>query len=334
MTMPFILIADEKIPFLECFKPYCDEIRLVPGEAINAEIIQEASMLLIRTVTRIDETLLKNSALKFIGSATTGIDHVDLNAVKKHHIFFADAAGANSEAVADYMTCLFSALKKEKKITEGMTIGIIGYGRIGKKVAEIALKMGFNIITYDPFVKNNYEADLTTLLKTADIITLHTPLTKDMLNATYHLLNHEKIDHLKKGAILINTARGGIIEETALAARPDLVLCFDVYEQEPNISRDLLSKLTIATPHIAGYSLSAKKRATDIIFQKAANYFGWPINISPSCDEKKNVADLTIESAINYYNPLTHTQIFKENLLSAENISAAFIVERKNYQFR
>lgn len=319
------LISDDKIPFLDCFLPHFDSVVLRPGEQITQADLQEADVLLTRTVTAVNRTLLDNTPVKFVGSATTGIDHVDTHYLTEKNIFFADAAGANSSAVADYVDCCLIALQNAGKLSSPCVIGIIGYGRIGKLVAARCQSRGFKILTYDPYVDSPYATSLTHLLETATFITLHTPLTKTGLHPTYHLINHAMLALIQPNAVLLNTARGSVIDQQALVDADHLTLCLDVFENEPNISVKLLDKLTIATPHIAGYSIDAKMRATQMIYESAAQFFGWEI-VENSVDTSK--------IASQSYDPFAHTAQFRAAFTGKNNPSDIFIQERKNYPLR
>ena len=329
------LVADDKIPHIDYFLNSFDSVVLLPGEKITNADLADADLLLTRTVTRVDETLLKNTSVKFVGSATTGIDHIDTHYLTAHGIFFADAAGANSKAVADYVLCCVATLIHSRQLNEKGIAGIIGYGRIGKLISELLKTLGFQILSYDPFVSNVYSTTLEKLLINSDVITIHTPLTKTGSHPTHHMIDEKELRLMKKNAVLINTARGSVINNNPLLNHNDLILCLDVFEHEPDISLALLQQLTIATPHIAGYSIDAKWLATKMIFDQAATFFGWEKkNGAPPIIKKSPTNTISIENCLRHYDPLVHTKAFRAAFTDKNNTAAVFIAERKNYVLR
>jgi len=330
------LITDDKIPYVSDFFTNCDEIISIPGEKITHAVLKNADILLTRTVTQIDAALLKNTAVKFVGSATSGVDHVDEKWLSKNHITFATAAGANAIAVAEYVLCVIAALNKEKKWSphKNSVVGVIGCGRIGRIVATLFEKLNCKVICYDPLLieKPHFHfVSLEALISQADLISIHTPLTKTGLHPTHHMIDQKKISHLKSNVILINTARGAVIDQSALLDRKEMTICLDVWENEPHISAELLQTVFIGTPHIAGYSLDAKYRATQMIYQQAAVFFDWHRSASTKkegIDFKKPI----IEQALSVYDPISHTKNFREAYKT--HAQTAFTTARKNYVLR
>lgn len=336
------LVADEKIPHLDLFTPYCDSILCVPGTDISASTLLNADILLTRTVTKVSAGLLKDNNLQFIGSASAGIDHIDLDYLKHHHIPFHHAPGANAHAVADYVTCTIAILIHNQRIeTKRPTIGIIGCGNVGHLLATRLKQLGFLVLCHDPFIqkKQHILTSLNTLLKQSDIITLHTPLTQGTQYPTAHMINTDTLSRIKARAILINTARGGIVDELALAKRDDILYCCDVWENEPYLNHATLKAATIATPHIAGYSQLAKRRATEMVFNAAAKLFDWPVLAA-----KNNGANIPttanhswLKQAIKVFNPLSLSQSFKKAMTHAsneQNTKAIFLQQRNSYALR
>lgn len=317
----------------------------MPGESISKSSLHNADILITRTITEINAALLENTAVKFVGTATTGTDHIDLPWLVKNNIACANAAGANAKAVAEYVLCCLVGLKKHGHLTHHKTVGIIGCGRIGQIVAKWCQQIGFKVICYDPLIDTEtlpfHFTSLEILLQTADIITLHTPLTKTNPHPTFHMIDQHALQKIKPNAFLLNTARGSVIDQSALLHADHLQLCLDVWENEPHLSLELLNKTLIATPHIAGYSRSAKYRATEMVYEQAANYFGWP---KKSADTKtaasvRNLAfhDGWENAALSVYDPFAHTKQFRGAFLGAqteEEIKAIFMRERKNYVWR
>ncbi|MCX7125749.1 MAG: 4-phosphoerythronate dehydrogenase [Gammaproteobacteria bacterium] len=326
------LIADDKIPHVLDFFKFCDNIILLPGESISRNDLLNADILLTRTVTPVNADLLQGTSVKFVGSATTGTDHIDIEWLSQNNIFLAIAAGANSRAVMEYVSYCVEALRKNNLLIKKKTAGIIGCGRIGQLVAEQLQKLEFNVICYDPFLteKLNFNfVSLNELIESSDLISIHTPLTKSGLFPTHHIINADLIKKIKSSAILINTSRGGVIDQIALLNKKDIILCLDVWEHEPHISLELLHKVFIGTPHIAGYSVQAKYRATEMIYESAATFFG----ITDQATKTRAIAP----DGTHQYDPLAHTQEFQNafsHCKTSNDIAKAFISERKNYPLR
>jgi erythronate-4-phosphate dehydrogenase len=275
------VIADENIPFVkEAFAEF-GEIVTVPGRDITHELIADAEMVLVRSVTRVDEKLLNRSPVKFVGSATTGIDHIDTEYLFRNSIGFSNAPGSNAESVAEYVIASLLYVAEKKQLTlDKMTIGIIGVGNVGSKVFIKAQALGMKCLLNDPpkqkAAKSALFCSLKELIEQSDVVTLHVPLIPDGEGATCKLVNKEILGKMKTGVVLINTSRGGIIDEHALMAiAADKLggLIMDVWEDEPNINTDLLYYVDIASPHIAGYSYEGKVRGTAMIHEAACAFF-------------------------------------------------------------
>ncbi len=325
------LVADNKIPHIPAFFTSCDDIVYLPGEEIRHMDLIDADLLLVRTVTHVDEKLLKNTAVKWVGTATTGIDHVDTAWLSKNHITFADAAGANANAVLDYVLSCIAGLKSHGYLLKKRAVaGVIGCGRIGRLVAEALKTLGFQVVCYDPLLTEKLNVDfveLETLLSESDFITLHTPLTKTGPHPTYHLIDKQQLAQMQPNTILLNCARGAVINQTALLQTENIFICLDVWENEPHISLELLNKVTIGTPHIAGYSVQAKFRATQMMYESAAQFFGWP---------QSNYV-ISSSNTTSHDDPFAHTAQFRAGFAGQKDpeiIKTIFIEARKRYPLR
>ena len=296
------IVADSNIASLdEFFNPVAlgqnteqqVQVIRVAGRDINAQLMADVQpyVLLIRSVTSINESLLSdNNSVKFVGSATIGTDHVDQEYLAERNITFANAAGCSKHSVAQYVVTAILTLRPQywQQSTKPLTLGIIGLGNIGSTLAQYANDLGWKILGYDPLLATSdiNNASLEQVLSQSDIVSLHVPLTdkKDMdaqgaiSNSisnnvsdypTRHLINAETLTLMSPHTMLINSARGPVIDAAALEADIDATerqVVLDVFEHEPQISESLLSKLAIATPHIAGYTLEGKLRGTQIIY--------------------------------------------------------------------
>lgn len=273
------IVIDENIAFPEAFELF-GRVRKVKGREISNSILKDCDILIIRSVTTVNEKLLDNTKIKFVGTATSGIDHLDINLLNEKKIFFADAKGCNSFAVAEYVIVAITKLLADSdEDFNNKKIGIIGYGNIGTKVAEMCKALGMNVKINDPPLKRIYKnfssASLEEILE-CDIITLHIPLTFLGEDKTYNLLD-ENLSLIRDEAILINTSRGGVINEKTLLKileRKKIRLVTDVWSDEPRINTELLNKSSISTPHIAGYSIEGKVNGSKMIFEKLNTFLG------------------------------------------------------------
>lgn len=276
------IIADANIPFVvECFSSV-GQVETVPGRQMTAEIIRHADVLLVRSVTQVGQSLLSGSKVQFVATATIGFEHVDTEYLAKSNIGFASAPGSNANSVADYMVAALLSLAGKHNIKlEGKSIGIIGVGNVGSRVEKKAEALGMKVYLNDPPLKRE-TGDTKYLpiqeLFGCDFITLHTPLTFEGTDKTFHLADGKFFESLKPGCGFINTARGGVMDTPALKAAIKSgklgPVVLDVWENEPNIDVELLRMVDLSTPHIAGYSLDGKVAATIMVYEAMCKYFG------------------------------------------------------------
>ncbi len=274
------ILADPNIPLLDRFE-HLGQITTLPGRSWTPSLVRKADILLIRSVTRIDEKLLKGSRVRFVGSATSGIDHVDVDYLKQQSIYFSYCPGSNATSVAEYILSALLAITPPEQPLQGMNAAIIGCGHVGSRVAKVLQAAGVKCLFNDPPLKeqtgDNRYRSLGEVLR-ADIVTLHTPLTFDGSWPTAGLICDQELQQMKPNVILINAARGGIIDENALLQRieqqPQMKTVIDCWNDEPSINPDLLGKVTIGTPHIAGYSFDGKVKATRMLYDSLCNFLG------------------------------------------------------------
>ena len=276
------IVADENIPGLDGLFGAHATIQRAAGRDLTAEQLQQADALIVRSVTEVNQALLAGSRVQFVGTCTIGTDHLDQAYLAQQQIAWASAPGCNARGVVDYvLSCLLSLAERSGRDLFSLVIGVVGVGQVGSRLVELLQGLGIKVLICDP-PRAAMEADfkstaLTELLATCDLISLHTPLTKEGEQATYHLLNERNLPLLKAGAWLINASRGGVVDNSALLAflaqRPDVLTAFDVWEGEPRVNRDLVEACTLATPHIAGYSLDGKLRGTEMIYQAFCEHF-------------------------------------------------------------
>ncbi|MDD3116118.1 MAG: 4-phosphoerythronate dehydrogenase PdxB [Victivallaceae bacterium] len=280
------VVADDKIPFLKgVLEPYAEVVYL-PGAKTAAADVHDADALITRTRTKCHAALLKDSNVKFIATATIGYDHIDTEYLDKNGIAWTNAPGCNSGSVAQYLTSalLNLAVKYKFKLHE-KTLGIIGVGNVGTKVAKIADALGMKVILNDP-PRAAKEGDsqftsLGALIKEADIITMHVPLADDGDYPTYYLADNEFFSRMKQGAFFINSSRGEVCDGEALiyalSSGKLSGAVLDVWENEPDIDQELMKMLDFATPHIAGYSTDGKANGTAMSVNAVADLFNLPL---------------------------------------------------------
>lgn len=275
------LVVDENISFAKEAFSLFGEVTLLPGREITSDNLKDTDVLIVRSVTNVDESLLKNTPVKFVGTATIGTDHIDLDYLKLNNIAFADAKGCNAYAVAEYvLTAVIKICADEKISLQEKSIGVVGVGNVGSKVVKFAEQLGLKVFKNDPPLQriNPMEKfySLEQILK-CDIITLHVPLTFEGEDKTFHLIDEEKLAQLKENTILINTSRGAVIDNNALRkliSQKKLNVALDVWENEPDVDLTLLERVKIATPHIAGYTLEGKVNGTVMIFNSLNEFLG------------------------------------------------------------
>ena len=276
------IVIDKDIPFAEQLFSSLGEVTLVEGRSITPAVVRDAGMLIVRTVTRVDQTLLQGSSVGFVGSTTSGVDHIERDYLDRHNISFAHAPGCNARSVAEYLFSSLCVLADQSGFDlAGKRLGVIGCGHVGGEVLRYAEALGMETLANDPPLQESSAdpvyRDLEELLD-ADIITLHVPLTSGGAWPTRNLLNGELLGRLKPDVILVNTARGAVVDESALLAaltrNPAMQLVVDTWGDEPRINVDLLNRAAIATPHIAGYSLDGKLRGSRMVYQQACLHLG------------------------------------------------------------
>lgn len=271
------IVVDENIPCVrEAFGALGDVV-VLPGREIGPEQVRDADFLIVRSVTPVNERLLKGSRVRFVGSATIGLDHVDEAYLRARGIALAYAPGSNANSVAEYVVAALVALGRERYA--GRTLGIIGLGRIGTLVQGKALALGMTVVANDPPLERAGQTGLVSLealLKQSDIVTCHVPLTQAGPDATHHLLDAARLSLLRRHAIVINTARGAVIDNAALlhALRGERLggAILDVWEDEPEPDPALIQAVTLGTPHIAGYSWDGKVAGVKMLYDAACDY--------------------------------------------------------------
>ena len=274
------VIIDKGIPFLEGVFPPEIDVRYLSPEDITPETVRCADALFVRTRTQINKELLHGSNVRFVATATIGFDHIDQDYCREAGIRWVSCPGCNAQAVCDYVEEAISSIKSGKN---ALTIGIVGYGHVGKLVAQMAQRRGYQVLLSDPPL--GIGMSLEQLAPLCDVLTFHTPLTREGEYPTYHLCDETILRLCKPNTLLINAARGGVIDEQALlsclsplASSPHrLIASIDCWENEPNLNQELLKKVDLASFHIAGYSIQGKMNASEMCLRAFCEFFSLPI---------------------------------------------------------
>lgn len=280
------IVCDDKIPFLRgTLEPFAEVVYL-PGKQTTAEVVKDADALITRTRTACNEALLKDSKVKVIATATIGFDHIDTAWCESNGIIWKNAPGCNSWSVKQYVSSVLVSLARRHSLDlSSMTLGVVGVGNVGSKVAEAASLLGMKVLLNDPPRERREGSDkfvsLDTLMEQSDIITLHVPLTKEGEDATWHLFDAERIARLRTDQFLFNSSRGPVVDnkalKAALLAKSLKGAVLDVWEGEPELDRELISLLEYSTPHIAGYSADGKANGTTMSVRTVASVLGLPL---------------------------------------------------------
>jgi erythronate-4-phosphate dehydrogenase len=275
MNKPYKLIIDDAVPFAKEMFSHLGEVVCVPGEEIGLSHARNADALIIRSRTQVNSGLLKGSSVSFVGSTVVGLDHVEQTYLADNNIEFYSAQGCNANSVAEYViACILNFAEEHNWDLSQKSIGIIGVGHVGKLLLNKALALGLTILPNDP-PREKREAksgqlNFVSLEKAlaADIVSFHTPLTTEGEFATFQLLNKDNFSLITPNTLLINAARGGIIDEAIWAKTPTAGNIIDCWQNEPNINKALYQKATIATPHIAGHALEAKIKGSYLVYKQ------------------------------------------------------------------
>lgn len=276
------IVADENIPLLGAFfSDMCQELVTLPGREMTSEQIKDADILLVRSITQVNQALIEGSQVKFVGTCTIGTDHLETAYLAQQNIQYANAPGCNAKSVVDYvLSCLLVLQERKQKKWQNFSVGIVGVGSVGGMLHDTLKALGMKVVAYDPNVAEFSAPENKDLVWQQDIVTLHTPITKQGEHATYHLVDQARLESMQSNACLINSCRGAVVDNLALLAhlqcQPNFNAILDVYEQEPSPSDELLKACLLATPHIAGYSLDGKLGGTAMIYEALCEAMALP----------------------------------------------------------
>lgn len=344
------ILVDENIPAaVACFSQFGD-VQQVSGRQLSKVDIGDAEVLIVRSVTKVNEALLAETGVRFVGSTTIGTDHLDLSYLASAGVRICNAPGSNAESVVDYV---ISAICRSDNLLErllmGESVGIVGYGNVGQRLGKRLSALGIAWRAYDPLLDPTRFPGLTSLndVLNSSLLCLHAPLTRDGPYPSFHMLNADQLAVMPNGAVLLNAGRGGVVATEALLAlhdkRADISLILDVWESEPDFPAALASYCRIATPHIAGYSSDGKLTGLKMVAAELADFLG--LSLSPftipasmaearpiSCDGA-NVADFIRRAVTSVYDVEADAARFR-GIIDAIDRDQKFDLLRKNYPVR
>jgi erythronate-4-phosphate dehydrogenase len=284
----------------------------------------------VRSVTKVNRQLLDESAIRFVGSATIGTDHVDLSYLQQQGIVFINAPGCNATSAAEYVVSAVLHFSQRQQIQlAGLKVGVVGYGNVGSRVTNKLAALGCELLVYDPPREQQFHDRVYVSweqIQDADIVTAHVPLTKTGDYPTYQMFNAGFFSSLKDNALFINTSRGAAVDETALkqikVTGKSLHLILDVWQHEPNIDMELLQQTVIATPHIAGYSAEGKHRGLEMVYQAACQY----LKVQPQW---------SLEDALTTYSSLIEPDLTQDDVsLIRSLVQMAYAIEQDDASMR
>lgn len=325
------IIADDNIPFLRGRLEAVAEVEYTDQWGFTPELVKEADAIVIRTRTRCDRALLEGSKVRLIATATIGMDQIDLEWCAGQGITVRNAPGCNAPGVAQYV---WSALLRMGFDPTRHTIGIVGCGNVGSIVRDWGLSLGARVLVSDPpreeaGLPGDY-TPLDTLLKESDAVTLHTPLTHTGSHKTHHLIGEHELSLIGDGRILVNAARGAVVDFNALRGHVTsgrIRAAIDTWEGEPEVDREILDAVEYGTFHIAGYSRQGKERATRMAIEAIEETFGVSIDKSGLTPAYEGTPGLTAEKITSSYDPAGDTAMLR-------NAPSEFDTLRRDYKYR
>ena len=337
------VIIDDKIPFIrDAAEKMFSNVVYLPGDRITASDVKDADALIIRTRTRCDQSLLNGSAVRFIVTATIGYDHLDIDYLSKTGITWTNCPGCNASSVGQYIESCLILLKRQKLLPASPVIGIVGLGHVGNQVAMKVKSLGYKLLFNDPpRQEREDEVDFCNMKEIAeicDVITFHTPLTFTGRYKTWHLADNGFFNSLERKPIIINAARGGVVDERELhkAYINGRISAYilDTWENEPHIAIDVMNDAFIATPHIAGYSADGKCNATKMALKATCDFFGIKpeFNIMPPLLPNNMVLEGNKEEQkLQLYNPCIDNDRLKMHPENFEKLRSNYPLRRESW---
>lgn len=342
------VVVDDKIPYIsEAIEKIADEVVYAPGRDFTRDLVEDADAIVIRTRTKCNRDLLEGTNVRFIATATIGYDHIDTEYCSKAGITWMNCPGCNAGGVEQYVQSSLILLSRKYGVDlSNMTIGVVGVGHVGSRIVSMADNMGMRVLQCDPVravaePDNRNFCSFENLVSESDVITFHVPLTREGKFKTYHYADESFFCNVKPNCWLINTSRGEVVDTKQLKKAilenhiSDAVI--DVWENEPDIDVELLDKVFIGTPHIAGYSSDGKANASRMSIENICRFF----NLDVPCDIKPPMLDnMTIVASDYYdallqtYNPMNDCKKLRDNPEKFEWLRGNYPVRREKDAFK
>ncbi|QIL88838.1 DUF3410 domain-containing protein [Microbulbifer sp. SH-1] len=337
------IVADENIPGLETWFGNLGAITRIPGRTMSQTQLADADVLLVRSVTEVNQSLLEGTPVRFVGSCTIGTDHLDTAWLEAQGIAWSAAPGCNANSVVEYVFCALAALNVDWR---GRSFGIVGCGNVGGLLQKKLHALQVPCKVYDPWLTENPDSsDLKSVLQ-QDIVCLHAPLVKDGPHPSLHMIDTAALAAIRPGTVLISAGRGAVIDNAALLERlrgkPDITTVLDVWENEPDIRTDLLARVDLGSPHIAGYSHDGKLAGTRMIRDALNRVLGWPEVAQPDTDAKAKPPVVSEQSGfaairellLNVYDPRADDRRLRDAAAGDQSMVRSFDLLRKHYPQR
>ncbi len=325
------ILVDNNIPYIAGRLEPVADVTYLDQFGFTPETVKDADALIIRTRTRCDSALLKDSSVRKIATATIGTDQIDIPWCEEAGISVSNSPGCNAPAVAQYVWASLLRLGFDPR---KQTLGVVGCGNVGSIVAQWGRAMGARVLVSDPpkeerGIPDDY-VSLEKLMEKADAVTLHTPLIKDGAHPTFHLIGNDEISRMKTNAILVNAARGPVVDSEALLPflkSKKIRAVIDTWEGEPDLSLPLLEEVEIGTFHIAGYSRQGKERATQMVLEAIERFFGLEVDKSGLSGPYMPPEKVTPEAIVESYDPYADSNMLKAS-------PHLFDILRRDYNYR
>lgn len=321
------ILVDENIPYIRGRLEPLADITYLDQNDFSRENSADADALLIRTRTRCDSRLLAGSKAKLVATATIGTDQIDIPWCEQNGITVRNSPGCNAPGVAQYV---WASILRSGHDPKGLKVAVVGCGNVGSIVADWGRKLGAEVMISDPFRHDVDSKPLHEILPVADVVTLHTPLTREGLHPTFHLIGEEELSMMKQGALLVNAARGPVVDFNALkeALKTGRIRAvIDTWEGEPVVDPEVLSLVEIGTFHIAGYSRQGKERATRMVLEAVEDRFGVKVDKTGLTGKYEPLSHITPQMITDSYDPYADDRMLREN-------PDAFETLRHDYHYR
>ena len=347
-----VIVADENMPAVEALFSSFGEVRRVAGRSISPSQLADADTLLVRSISKVNAQLLcEAEELEFVGSATIGMDHMDVHYLNDRSIPFSNAAGCNADSVVDYALAAIYEYAEQRALDPlSLSYGVVGAGNVGSRLVSRLTALGVDVVVSDPprAIRDALFVDtpLEQLMAQSDVVCCHLPLTQNGKHSTHHLIDAALLKTLKTGALLLNAGRGPTIDGESLLQvakqRTDITCVMDVWEKEPTVESELAERVLIGTPHIAGYSLEGKLRGTYMLYERYCDLLGLPVSStfdSLFTEYPTPMLELTRQTSVQQVIQSVYTikedhQRFMDSLTPINSQPKAFDQLRKSYPVR